>query len=736
MKNNRHLIARCIVVRSMVVALGASLANIAMAATLTRGPYLQTGTVDGVTVCWRSDVATNSVVRIGTDPGNLNMTFTNASTATSHFIPVSGLAAQTRYYYSVGSSSETLSLDTRNTFITSPVTGMQTPFRVWVIGDAGTGTSSQAAVYSAYRNFTGSAPTHFWLQLGDNAYLNGTDTDYRNNMFNRYPDLLRQSVTWPTLGNHDGISANSSTQSGPYYSIFSLPANAQAGGIASGTEAYYSFDYGNAHFVVLDSSESPRSVGGAMYNWVQADLQANSADWLIALWHHAPYTHGSHNSDTDTTLTMMRQNFVPLFESYGVDLVLSGHSHSYERSRFIHGHTGLASTFSQAVHVVQSGSGRVDDTGAYTKAPGNSPGTVYAVAGSSGQIGGGTLDHPAMYTSLNVLGSMVLDFNGLTMNARFLGSNGAIRDYFTITKAGSVPVSTVSGRVWNDANANGLRESGEQPLSNISVGLYDNTNTLTASQTTDASGNYSFTNVTEGGYSLQFNAAGYTFSPQDQGSDDSIDSDAAIADGRTTTFSVTAGSSVGNMDAGLYLPIGSATTLRLQDGVNGYAGTTDAYVASGRLTTNYGAVTALRADGSDGAYGRQVALLRWDVSTIPATASIVNASLAFDVLNSSTGPFDVYAVNVAWTEAGANWSNTLPESNQGVLIGSFTPASLGSQTLTLNSVGLSLIRGWADGSIANNGIMIIDRNNTDGLVIAASEYDTAGSRPLLSVTYE
>ena len=190
------------------------------------------------------------------------------------------------------------------------------------------------------------------------------------------------------------------------------------------------------------------------------------------------------------------------------------------------------------------------------------------------------------------------------------------------------------------------------------------------------------------------------------------------------------------MDAGLFTPAGNETTVRLQDGVNGYAGTADTYVASGRATTNYGTVTALRADGSDGAAGRQIALMRWNVASIPTNASIVDASLTLDILNTSTGTFDVYAMTAAWNEAGANWNNTLPTSNQGILIGSFTPSTLGSHTLTLTGSGLSLIKGWADGTIANNGIMIIDRASTDGLVISSSEYGTPAARPLLTVTYE
>ncbi len=176
--------------------------------------------------------------------------------------------------------------------------------------------------------------------LGDNAYSNGTDAEYQSAVFDIYPTLLRKSVVWPTMGNHDGYSSTSSSQSGPYFSIFSLPKNAEAGGVASGTEAYYSFDYGNIHFICLDSEGSSRSSHGAMLEWLRLDLAATTKDWIIAYWHHPPYSKGSHDSDTETNLVDMRQNALPILEAGGVDLVLTGHSHSYERSYLLDGHYG------------------------------------------------------------------------------------------------------------------------------------------------------------------------------------------------------------------------------------------------------------------------------------------------------------------------------------------------------------------------------------------------------------
>src|SRR6185369_16850295 len=230
-----------------------------------------------------------------------------------------------------------------------------------------------------------------WLMLGDNAYNSGTDAEYQVGVFDVYQTPLRSSVLWPTLGNHDGVSADSATQSGPYYDIFSLPAGGEAGGVASGTEAYYSFDYGRVHFVCLDSYESGRAPAVPMLQWLASDLHAAHADWTVAFWHHPPYTKGSHDSDVDIELTEMRQNVLPVLEEAGVDLVLCGHSHDYERSVLLDGHYGLSTTL-QAAMVRDGGDGRVEGDGPYHKAStgaASHQGTVYAVVGSSARTGGG-----------------------------------------------------------------------------------------------------------------------------------------------------------------------------------------------------------------------------------------------------------------------------------------------------------------------------------------------------------
>ncbi len=410
---------------------------------IVRGPYLQTLTPTSVRVRWRTWVAQDSRVVYGTSIGSWSVSVTDPTPRTEHEVLVANLVPGTRYYYAIGTTTVlAVGNDERHFFVTPPAAGTRTPLRIWVLGDSGTADANSRAVRDAYLDFTGSLRTNLWLMLGDNAYPDGTDANYQDAVFDVYPDLLRNTALWPTIGNHDALSADSTTQSGPYYDIFSLPTAAEAGGLPSGTEAYYSFDYANIHFVVLDSQDTDRSPGGAMLSWLDADLAATAQDWIVAYWHHPPYSEGSHDSDTEMELIEMRENALPILEAHGVDLVLTGHSHGYERSFLIDGHYGASSTFGPS-HVVDGGSGRESSPDGFYLKPGgfSAPhaGAVYTVAGNGGSIVPSPLAHPAMYFSTNTLGSVVLDVDGLRLDARMIDPSGVIQDEFTIVKGSACP---------------------------------------------------------------------------------------------------------------------------------------------------------------------------------------------------------------------------------------------------------------------------------------------------------
>jgi hypothetical protein len=404
---------------------------------IVRGPYLQSGSPTSLVVRWRTNRPSPSEVWLGPASGELIAYAGNEAVTTEHEVEVAGLSPGTSYVYAVG---DPLRLHAGNQpdqrFTTAPPFGSPKPARIWVLGDSGTADEAAAAVANVYRFAAGPEETDFWMMLGDNAYPSGTDAEYQAAVFDMYPDFLRTSVLWPTLGNHDGNTADSDSQTGPYYDIFTLPSMGQSGGVASGTEAYYAFDYGNMHIICLESHETDRSPDGPMMQWLKEDLASTTQEWIIAFWHHPPYSKGSHDSDDEIQLIEMRENALPILEEGGVDLVLTGHSHSYERSVLLDGHYGRSGSLMPSM-VLDAGNGRPEGTGAYRKpGAGSVPhaGAVYVVAGSSGQVDNGDLDHPVMVVSLARLGSLVLDVEAGRLDATFLAVPGRTPDHFTIVK--------------------------------------------------------------------------------------------------------------------------------------------------------------------------------------------------------------------------------------------------------------------------------------------------------------
>ncbi|MCP4339393.1 MAG: hypothetical protein GY799_11020, partial [Desulfobulbaceae bacterium] len=119
--------------------------------------------------------------------------------------------------------------------------------------------------------------------------------------------------------------------------------------------------------------------------------------------------------------------------------------------------------------------------------------------------------------------------------------------------AGIHQTTGIGDLVWNDLNANGIKESGENGISGVTVKLYNGSGTQVGTTVTNGNGNYSFTNLTPGTYYVEFiPPAGYTFSQKDQGSDDTTDSDADTGTGRTVTTVLDSGEYDSSWDAGLY----------------------------------------------------------------------------------------------------------------------------------------------------------------------------------------
>lgn len=424
--------------------------DVAGGAVLTRGPYLNMGNESAVTLRWRTDVATNSRIEVGTVHGVYTLAATNATVTTEHEVRITGLSADTKYFYRFGSSTQILQNATSNYFVTAPPSTATRRIRFAVFGDCGQNANGfQSGTLSSYLNYTAANPAEALLLLGDNAYNSGTDAEYTSGFFTPYQgSILKNHVLFPAPGNHD--YANSSTRQNdhnvPYYSIFSNPTAAECGGVASNTEAFYSWNWGNVHFLSLDSYGKENAgttrlydTTGAQVQWIKSDLAANTRPWVVAYWHHPPFTMGSHNSDTETELINMRQNFIRILERMGVDLIVCGHSHDYERSYLLNNYYSNESSFNAAAHTLSNSSAKYDGSAnscTYKTVSGGNHGTVYVVAGSSGADGGVQAGYPhnALPFSVDDGGMLYLEVEDNRLDAKFIRRTGAVSDQFTIMK--------------------------------------------------------------------------------------------------------------------------------------------------------------------------------------------------------------------------------------------------------------------------------------------------------------
>ena len=430
------------------------------AQVLVRGPYMNMNTPTSVVIKWHTDIPTTTQVMFGLQKNNLSNGVADLTLKTSHEVKLTNLSPEKKYYYSVGTNVNVLQGDSMNYFFTAPLTSptYDKPIRVWAMGDMGKQSMQQIAVKEAYKKFIDTTPVHGWILLGDNAYPNGTDMEYQMGFFNYYQnDVTRNTVIWPCLGNHDYANDYNRRVDHmiPYTDIFTLPQNGDMGGIASNNERYYSFNYGNVHFVNLDSY-GLENVSGTQYGladtafspqvfWLKNDLQNNTLPWVVVSFHHPPYCMGSHNSDIENDLVTIRSNLNPILERYNVDLVLSGHCHTYQRSMFIKNHFGLEPTFDSAMHVRQQTSGKYDSTGnscffVKNKYTASDSGTIYMVIGSGGAVPYppfAAWPHNAMYYSnWEQNGSLLLTIEGNQLKSQWISTDtgAVVKDEFYMLK--------------------------------------------------------------------------------------------------------------------------------------------------------------------------------------------------------------------------------------------------------------------------------------------------------------
>lgn len=308
-------------------------------ALIQRRPYL-TGLADtSLAIAWTTADDAPGEVRIG---ANVYAAARRRlpSGAWQHEASISGLQPGALYTYTVAISGQP-AYDAA--FRTAPASGAV----IFVaFGDSGSGMANQLAVRDRL------AQTSFDLAVhtGDIAYERGAYAEFESHYFAVYAGLIDHLPFYLAPGNHEYLTG----QAAPYLDLFVLPQQALR---PYDQERYYSFDYGDAHFVALDT-EAPLyyaspAVSDDMADWLAHDLAATAKPWKVAFFHRPAYSSGLHGSQAD-----VQQKLVPVLEQGGVNLVLSGHDHSYERTIPIRG--GAPTPFSSGgiVYVVTGGGGR------------------------------------------------------------------------------------------------------------------------------------------------------------------------------------------------------------------------------------------------------------------------------------------------------------------------------------------------------------------------------------------
>ncbi len=277
-----------------------------------------------------------------------------------HIVTIEGLEPGKTYYYRIG--------DAENGFWSDVAT-------------ITTADNSDSFTFFHVSDSQGGAERHYdkWANLVDTAFTmypdasflmhTGDHVDHGDNfkqwkwMFNSASEHLMSSVLMPTAGNHENHGEYALDDN------FVLPNVPEQDTM---TGVYYSFDYNNAHFIVLNSNEDEdNGISEEQIEWMKADATASDAEWKFVMLHKAPYSNGSHYDDDD--VIELRKILSTLMPELGIDMVLQGHDHVYLRTD--------AMNNNEIVEVYEMS---VDNNGKTYTAKVNPDGTIYAINGCSG----------------------------------------------------------------------------------------------------------------------------------------------------------------------------------------------------------------------------------------------------------------------------------------------------------------------------------------------------------------
>jgi predicted MPP superfamily phosphohydrolase len=178
--------------------------------------------------------------------------------------------------------------------------------RFMVVGDTGTGGKEQGELAAVMLRYWQAFPFDFALMMGDNMYGGEKAADYKMKFEDVYRPLLDNKVKfYASLGNHDESNQR-------FYEHFNMNG-----------EEYYNFKKGSVSFYALNSNYMDKR----QLAWLEEKLKGDASEWKVAFFHHPPYSSGGKHGSSSS----LRDVVEPLFLKYGVNVVLAGHEHFYER---------------------------------------------------------------------------------------------------------------------------------------------------------------------------------------------------------------------------------------------------------------------------------------------------------------------------------------------------------------------------------------------------------------------
>ena len=315
------------------------------------------------TIGWRADttvaVGTVEYAQIGGTPEIAQApppetVVTNVGAIHLFSVTLRELQPGTRYVYRVGDGSR---WSAYYTFLTESAEPER--FEFLVFGDS----HEEEPVYEQWRRTAGGAfhanpDARFAVSVGDLVY-SGRDYAQWQAWFAASQAVLANIPIVPVIGDHEprGVTSEETWQRPEYFvSLFKVPQN----GPADFKGEVYSFDYGDAHIAVLNSSftyefadpDARRAMIDTEVAWLDADLAASTKMWKLVVYHDATYY-----LRPDRSGTLTKASFGPVIDRHHVDVVFNGHEHAMARSYAIRNEELMASPAEGTVYVISGRSG-------------------------------------------------------------------------------------------------------------------------------------------------------------------------------------------------------------------------------------------------------------------------------------------------------------------------------------------------------------------------------------------